>query len=339
MCEAGIGERPITPEISTCLNLVQDKHKELAKHKAHGFRIANPLMKSEDVLKNMMHHIKSPLLQLHIKGEMDNKNRPLHGYRWTEEQKLAGLLKWKLSPKAYRVEAQMITMPSTRTLSRMLKDIPSEDGLNQSVLQAMKAAACEFEPHQKFVNLMFDEMAIKKRLLYRSGAPCVYGFSNYGDSEELGLVADHALVFMVRGLATDFKEPVACFYTSSQRGIDPSRRLSHMIASVIKAVNETGRIVQTTVCDQAPSNRGAYAILKKNSPGVPDCCTYFVIDNKKVHYLYDAPHVIKCWRNNFMGGWENWLRKTEQVTKIVSKMDYPGDSMSWGEGQHIITAK
>lgn len=103
-------------------------------------------------------------------------------------------------------------------------------------------------------------MAIKKRLLYNRGAPFVKGFADYAESEQLGVIADHALVFMIRGLSTDFKQPVAYYYTSSHSGLDPSRRLSEIIRNVIRAVHETGLTVKNTVCDQAPINRGAYDI-------------------------------------------------------------------------------
>lgn len=344
MCEAGIGDKPMTPELSTCLEYMQNRLNANRLRERLSLQDENGAvrgLKSTEFLKNVVTHVNSPFLQLQIEGDIKNSKRALPVHRWSDEHKLVNLMKWKLSPKAYRAEAQMMELPSIRTLSRMLEDIPSIVGLNESILQAIKIAASQLQPEEKFVNLMFDEMAIKTRLTYRCRAAFVNGFADYGDAERLGFIADHALVFMIRGLTTDFKQPVAYYYISSHKGLEPSHRLSKLIRSVIRvrAIHETGLIVKTTVCDQAPTNRGAYEILKSASPNVPDNCTFFLIDDKKVHSMYDTPHIVKCWRNNFMGGWENWVRKSQHKDKPVSKFDYPGDSMTWGEGRERKTAK
>lgn len=155
------------------------------------------------------------------------------------------------------------------------------------------------------------------------------GFADYGDPEQLAFVADHALQFMIRGLATNYKQPIAYYYTASAKGLTPSRRLSNLIENVIRAVNSTGLKVVHAVCDQAPTNRKAFQILKEKSFNVPEQATYFLVDGSRVFYTYDVPHIMKCLRNNIMGNWQ--IRLTAHPSS--SKYDYPGDMMTWGTGE------
>lgn len=337
MCDAGLGDKRISPEMGVFRDHIRDHKKEMEKKSKlelqYGDCVEGRTCKDRHIYRRLTTEITAPVVQVLIEGEMINKEKPLHGRRWSTEQKLAGLLKWKLGPKRYRIEEQIPTIPNTRTLQRMLTKIPIDVGLNQNVLQAIKIAAASLKPHEKYVGLMFDEMAIKIRLIYRDGAPSVRGFGDYGDHEQVPVVADHALVSMLRGLATSFKQPIAYYYTSAAKNMDPAARLSSLIRKVIEAVNDTGLIVATAVCDQAPTNRAALALLKKQSvyrnQAERDNSTYFMVADKLVYYLYDVPHIIKCLRTQLMGDWQKWLQ--EQKNKSVTKFDVPGQQMEWGE--------
>lgn len=40
-----------------------------------------------------------------------------------------------------------------------------------------------------------------------------------------------------------------------------------------------------------------------------------------------------------MGSWDTWMIKVQRTSKEYSKLDYPGDSMTWGEGADKVVAK
>jgi len=64
--------------------------------------------------------------------------------------------------------------------------------------------------------LMIDEMSLKSGLHYDSGIDTIIGFEDYGAG--LGRhsnVVTSALVFMVRGLASNWKQPLAYVLTPS----------------------------------------------------------------------------------------------------------------------------
>lgn len=242
----------MTDSISILVNAVQDLHRQANKvpTKLHeGENAPLKALKAGYLCKYVAAQVQSPVLQLRVEAEIKNKERNIHGRRWSEEQKLAELYKYKLSPKAYRVDNQLMILLSSRTLSRMLAEIPAAVGCNESLLEAVKVASAHLKPHEKFVSLMFDEMVIKTRLMYHDRAPSVKGFADYGEPEPLAIPADHALLFMIRGIATNYKQPIGYYYTASAKGLTPARRLSSLIEHGIRAVNSTGLQVIHAVCD------------------------------------------------------------------------------------------
>lgn len=71
--------------------------------------------------------------------------------------------------------------------------------------------------------------------------------------------------------------------------------LSDLIKEAIKRLFECGLIVKAFVCDQGTNNVAAFKDLgmTKNKP-------YFLVGDKKVHSIFDAPHLFKNLRNHFI---------------------------------------
>ena len=61
---------------------------------------------------------------------------------------------------------------------------------------------------QKFVLLM-DEISLKKHLFYDISKDTLNGTEDYGDYNSSGLLANSALVLMVRGILHNWKQTVA----------------------------------------------------------------------------------------------------------------------------------
>ncbi|KAF2896293.1 hypothetical protein ILUMI_09883, partial [Ignelater luminosus] len=62
------------------------------------------------------------------------------------------------------------------------------------------------KPHEKYCSLIFDEMALQPGLQYNQKLDLAEGFENYGDSERKASFADHALVFMLRGVYKNWEQ-------------------------------------------------------------------------------------------------------------------------------------
>ncbi|KAF9412455.1 hypothetical protein HW555_009058 [Spodoptera exigua] len=77
--------------------------------------------------------------------------------------------------------------------------------------------------------------------------------------------ADHAQVFMLRGLIYNYKQAISyTFASSATKG--PER--AQQIKDVIRGLQESGFIVVATVCDQGPNNRQALKLLINENRGI-----------------------------------------------------------------------
>ena len=54
-------------------------------------------------------------------------------------------------------------------------------------------------------------MSIKEGLLYNVGRDIIEGFEDFGHIGQTRYIAIHAIVFMIRGLASKWKQPIGYF--------------------------------------------------------------------------------------------------------------------------------
>jgi len=52
----------------------------------------------------------------------------------------------------------------------------------------------------RMCSLMFDEMSIRKNVLFNQKFGCIEGFEDLGSHGRTSSIANHALVFMIHGL-------------------------------------------------------------------------------------------------------------------------------------------
>ena len=103
--------------------------------------------------------------------------------------------------------------------------------------------------------------------------------------------ANHALVFMVRGLTEKWKQPFAYYLSSSTMSAVTMKDLT--LHSIDKLV-QCGLNVKVVIRDQGSSNR---SVLKKHL-GVTVDNHYFMYNGKHNLTMYDPPHLLKNTRNN-----------------------------------------
>lgn len=68
-------------------------------------------------------------------------------------------------------------------------------------------------------------------------------------------MANHALVFMVKGLRKPFKQPVAYHFSNSLNKIELKSLIKKVITN--NKIQTTGLIILCTVCDQSTVNVSA----------------------------------------------------------------------------------
>ncbi|KAH9642697.1 hypothetical protein HF086_014394 [Spodoptera exigua] len=133
-------------------------------------------------------------------------------------------------------------------------------GINTAVIEHLKKLSVKKDMKDKFCGLVFDEIALKRRLFLDVSTDKVEGFEDFCLEAGCGSqLADHALVFMLQGIRAKFKQPVAFYFV---KGTVSSQKLAVLIKEIITVIESTGFNILTTICDQGPTNMEALKLLK-----------------------------------------------------------------------------
>ena len=104
--------------------------------------------------------------------------------------------------KTYKILSRLFILPSMRTLLRDLQKMNIKPGFSESVIDALTLKVQTMDPKDRNVAHVFDGMSIKQGLVYNEGTDSVEGFEDFGDIGQTRYIANHAIAFMVRGLAS-----------------------------------------------------------------------------------------------------------------------------------------
>lgn len=239
----------------------------------------------------------------------ESKNKP-KGRRFTLNEKLMSLSLYKQSPKSYKLLAKMFVLPCRKTLSNLLSMIPITTGIDAKLIRVLEENVKKLKPTHKFCSIIFDEVSLCANLTYNDSEGKINGFEDNGLSRTQQF-ADHCLVFMIRGIVKNFKQPICYSFCKSTTN---KYELANQIRNVIQAVHFTGLKVVSTVCDQGTTNSAAINIL------INDTKLYYLRKNEtfsnefyeiecnndntseriKIFHLYDPPHLLKGIRNNLL---------------------------------------
>ena len=93
--------------------------------------------------------------------------------------------------------SKLFALPSKRTIQHSLENTNVKPGFNDAVFHALQIKCDTMDDKDRCVALIFDETSLKSSLVYNHGLDKIEGFEDFS---ELDFVANHALVFMFRGL-------------------------------------------------------------------------------------------------------------------------------------------
>jgi hypothetical protein len=184
-------------------------------------------------------------------------------------------------------------LPSTRTLKHLLSKIPFECGLIKPVIENLKLHVESMDELDRCCTLIFDEVSLCKGFHYETSKQRISGFEDLGSLGRTDRYANHALVFMVRGIRKNYKQTVAYYFT---RDTVKTHQLKQIIVYIIKQLQEVGLNVVATVCDQGSTNRTAIKELCGENRDRPSPF-FFVVDGKRICTIFDVPHLLKNTRN------------------------------------------
>jgi len=116
---------------------------------------------------------------------------------------------------AYRFLSRLFSLPCKSTLSLWLQSMQVQPGFSDcELLKAIECKVSNLCDRDRVCALLVDEMALKSSLNYDQLNDTVVGYEDYGPSwERKKVIVTSALVFMVRGLALNWKQPVGFVLT------------------------------------------------------------------------------------------------------------------------------
>ena len=245
----------------------------------------------QQLINKISQFVNSNVLEF-IKGQIVNGVKSKTGMRYGVQERRFALAMYHHSPKAYRFLGSLFQLPSVSTLHSWLRKIPISTGWNKPTLAALKKKA-ETEPKEDTLcGIVFDAMSIKEFLHFDKATDSIIGREDFGEHGKSLKLANHALVFMVKGLTKNWKMVLGYFFYSG--GINTSK-LKELCESAIRKVQEMGMKVTFTVCDQEGVHRSFFQTLGM-TPENPS----FAINGERIHFFYDAPHLLKSLRNTLL---------------------------------------
>ncbi|KAK9685564.1 Transposase protein [Popillia japonica] len=122
---------------------------------------------------------------------------------------------WVLeNQESYRFLRRIFALPSKQILLEMVKKIPVQAGINEKKLQLLQDTIKPMPEEGRHCVFSFDKMQLSPSSDYNSHEDCVTSFSDFGQKKRLK-IADHALVFMVRGIRKKWKQSIYLLFCSS----------------------------------------------------------------------------------------------------------------------------
>ncbi|XP_067127709.1 uncharacterized protein [Centruroides vittatus] len=207
-------------------------------------------------------------------------------------------LLYSISPHAYKFlrSANIIKIPSPSTIRRVCAQFQSSPQLEQdtsSMLRYVSFKSHLLKEEEKTVILQIDEIHLRANSDYKGGSVVGNAFG----TEEL---ATSAYVFMISSLSSSYKEVVHILPVKTIRG----DILHTFLKKIIVKLEEIGFTVVAVVSDNNSINSKAMSFFSK-PPSVKTEYCHPSDSNRKLFFVIDPVHILKCIRNN-------WLNKVNQ---------------------------
>ena len=151
-----------------------------------------------------------------------------------------------------------------------------------------------------------DEMSIKSNLFYDSSKHQVIGVEDDGVTKGK-LVANSALVFMLRGITETWKQPVAYYLVNESSN---SAMVKEKLFQILEKMESIGLKVVVVISDLG-SNFQKFISDLEVTPTQP----WFIHNGAKIFHLYDPPHIIKAIRNNLITCNFNFFRQSHFMVR------------------------
>lgn len=233
---------------------------------------------------------KHPMMRFFM-SQITLHTRNKYGRRYAVQDKNFALSLYYASPKAYRLCSKMFCLPSVSMLRLWLRRMDVKPGLCDNVFIMLQRKAGNMAASERCCVLLLDEVSLKRGLSYVKPTDHIVGFEDYG-GERTKKVANQALVLMVRGLQSRWKQPLAYFLAANTT---PAERLKRIVSEAVVKLSSIGLIVVSVICDQGATNQQMFRMF-----GVTADEPCVNVEGHRIFFMFDPPHLLKSVRNNLM---------------------------------------
>ncbi|KAI4455765.1 thap domain-containing protein 9 [Holotrichia oblita] len=301
------------------------KHYEPPDYRARLFE--DILSRTQDPNESFIEYFSCMLSMFRRYGGMSNEcqirnaNRKKKERSFTFEDKADAIALCKTSPRMYKLLGHLFALPSITTLQKVLTKISFKPGIHAAIFDILKNRFRNCPVTDRLCVLMFDEMAIQPHLEYSSYEDEVIGFENDGYTTT-SKIAEHAMVFMLRGICTAWKQPVDYAYCKSSMS---SATIVHFYKDIVMQAKRAGLILVASVCDQASTNVHAIEMLLEDtrrcriSKNLDMEDGVILVDDVHIVPLFDPPHLLKSIRNNLLTKDLSFYKENK---KFIAKWDH-----------------
>lgn len=206
---------------------------------------------------------------------------------WTKADRQLALSLYYKSPSNYKFMLYnlKLQLPGISTIQSWLRILNLKSGANTKFVEKLRGKVLSMKEEQKMCVVLCDEISLKKGLDYNRIQNCL---ERYEDFDILGRnkkLANHGLVFYLRGLLYNWKIP---FYYYISSGTTKGETLAQLMKIGIQKVLSIGLDPRAILSDQGSNNRSAFRILgaTKDKPKI-------YLDNKVIYILFDPLHLLK----------------------------------------------
>lgn len=197
------------------------------------------------------------------------------------------------SPKAYiniATKSKLFCLPSYATLQRFTRNCYINPGLQDNVFQMLKIKINDLPDINKYCILCIDEMSLT-HLFYNITTDKVIGFEDIGYLQSCSQLLTHNVaVIIVKGICQSWKQPLSYFFLNS------TMKASDLLIIIQETVRKLKNIGLKVVCLITDMGSNFYQLTKLLK--IDDRKSYFTIDDEKIFYIFDPPHLLKASRNN-----------------------------------------
>lgn len=245
------------------------------------------------------------------------------GSKWSEKTiRVALQIKHACGTTGYELLRSLsYPLPSNRTLIRRLQNIRFLPGVLHEVLDVLKRKSGTMHDIEKDCVLFMDEMEISQGFDHDRSLDCLFGGTTLPESNVQ--VANHALVFMIGGLNTRWKQVIAYHFTG--RSCDGAL-LKDLVFHLIELCYNISLRVLVVTSDMGSANRAVWRLLgfSSNRHSETVCSVpHPHLEDQKLFFMADPAHVLKNIRAQ--------LLRSETFTlgqETVKEQDLPGETVS-----------